>query len=37
MRYAPEQEIPLPPMQDGEGARILSKSPSLQSFHTNLL
>ena len=26
MRYAPEQEIPLPPMQDGEGARILSKT-----------
>ena len=26
MRYAPEQEIPLPPMQDGEGARILNKS-----------
>ena len=25
-RYAPEQEIPLPPMQDGEGARILSKT-----------
>ena len=24
MRYAPEQEIPLPPMQDGEGARIFS-------------
>lgn len=26
MRYAPEQEIPLPPMQDSEGARILSKT-----------
>lgn len=26
MRYAPEQDIPLPPMQDGEGARILSKT-----------
>lgn len=26
MRYAPEQEIPLPPMQDGEGARILNKT-----------
>lgn len=26
MRYAPEREIPLPPMQDGEGARILSKT-----------
>lgn len=26
MRYAPEQEIPLPSMQDGEGARILSKT-----------
>lgn len=26
MRYAPEQEIPLPPLQDGEGARILSKT-----------
>ena len=26
MRYAPEQEISLPPMQDGEGARILSKT-----------
>lgn len=26
MRYAPEQELPLPPMQDGEGARILSKT-----------
>jgi len=26
MRYAPEQEIPLPPMQDGESARILSKT-----------
>lgn len=26
MRYAPEQEIPLPPMQDGEGARVLSKT-----------
>ena len=26
MRYAPEQEIPLRPMQDGEGARILSKT-----------
>lgn len=26
MRYAPKQEIPLPPMQDGEGARILSKT-----------
>lgn len=26
MRYAPEQEIPLSPMQDGEGARILSKT-----------
>ena len=26
MRYAPEQEIPLPPMQDGECARILSKT-----------
>ena len=26
MRYAPEQEIPLPPMQDGEGARILNLS-----------
>ena len=26
MRYAPEQDIPLPPMQDGEGARILNKT-----------
>ena len=26
MRYAPEQEIPLPSMQDGECARILSKT-----------
>lgn len=26
MRYAPEQEIPLRPMQDEEGARILSKT-----------
>lgn len=26
MRYAPEQEIPLPPMQDGERARILNKT-----------
>jgi hypothetical protein len=26
MRYAPEQEIPLPPLQDGEGARILNKT-----------
>lgn len=26
MRYAPEQDIPLRPMQDGEGARILSKT-----------
>lgn len=26
MRYAPEQEIPLPPMQDGECARILNKT-----------
>ncbi len=26
MRYAPEQDIPLPPLQDGEGARILSKT-----------
>ena len=26
MRYAPEQEIPLPPMQDGERTRILSKT-----------
>lgn len=26
MRYAPEQEIPLPPMLDGEGARILRKT-----------
>lgn len=26
MRYAPEQEIPLPPMQDGEGTRILNKT-----------
>lgn len=26
MRYAPEQEIPLPPMQDGECTRILSKT-----------
>ena len=26
MRYAPEQEIPLPSMQDGEGARILNKT-----------
>lgn len=26
MRYAPEQDFPLPPMQDGEGARILSKT-----------
>ena len=26
MRYAPEQDIPLPPMQDGEGARILSRT-----------
>ena len=26
MRYAPEQEIPLPPMQDREGARILNKT-----------
>lgn len=26
MRYAPEQDIPLPPMQDSEGARILSKT-----------
>ncbi|HJH86263.1 MAG TPA: hypothetical protein OIM55_10805 [Clostridiales bacterium] len=26
MRYAPEQELPLPPMQDGEGARLLSKT-----------
>lgn len=26
MRYAPEQDIPLPPLQDGEGARILNKT-----------
>ena len=26
MRYAPEQEIPLPPMRDEEGARILNKT-----------
>ena len=26
MRYAPEQEIPLPSMQDGECARILNKT-----------
>ena len=26
MRYAPEQEIPLPSMQDGERARILNKT-----------
>lgn len=26
MRYAPEQKIPLPPMQDGECTRILSKT-----------
>lgn len=26
MRYAPERDIPLPPMQDGEGARILNKT-----------
>ena len=26
MRYAPEQEIPLPPMQDGECVRILNKT-----------
>ena len=26
MRYAPEQEIPLPPLQDSEGARILNKT-----------
>ena len=26
MRYAPEQEIPLPPMQDGECARSLNKT-----------
>ena len=26
MRYAPEQGIPLPPMQDEEGARILNKT-----------
>ena len=26
MRYAPEQDIPLPPLQDGEGARILDKT-----------
>ena len=26
MRYAPEQEIPLPPLQDGEGARILNQT-----------
>ena len=26
MRYAPEQEIPLRPMQDEEGARILNKT-----------
>ena len=26
MRYAPEQDIPLPPMQDEEGARILNKT-----------
>ena len=26
MRYAPEQEIPLPPMQSGEEARILNKT-----------
>lgn len=26
MRYAPERDIPLPPMQDGEGARILNQT-----------
>ena len=26
MRYAPEQELPLPPMQDGEETRILNKT-----------
>lgn len=26
MRYAPEQDIPLPPLQDSEGARILNKT-----------
>ena len=26
MRYAPEQELPLPPMQDGEEGRILNKT-----------
>ena len=26
MRYAPEQDIPLPQMQDGEGARIMNKT-----------
>ena len=26
MRYAPEQDIPLPPLQDGESARILNKT-----------